>query len=57
MKQLEDIGFEYFDDGYGDEEELEEKLSNPENPNQEILVVYFEGYKELSDQMLYAFLA
>ncbi len=24
IKQLEDVGFEYFDDGDGDEEELEE---------------------------------
>ena len=56
IKQLEDIGFEYFDDGYGDEEELEEKLAKPENPNQELLVDYFEGDIELSDQMLDAFL-
>jgi hypothetical protein len=42
IKQLEDLGFEYFDDGYGDEEELEEKLAKPENPNQELLVDYFE---------------
>ena len=26
IKQLEDIGIEYFDDGYGDEEELERFL-------------------------------
>ena len=25
--KVEEIGFEYFDDGYGDEEELEEKLA------------------------------
>jgi len=35
--KLEEIGFEYFDDGYGDEEELEEKLAKPENPSQELL--------------------
>ena len=56
IKQLEDIGFEYFDDGYGDEEELEEKLAKPENPNQELLVDYFEGDIEFPDQMLDAFL-
>ena len=56
IKQVEDLGFEYFDDGYGDEEELEEKLAKPENPNQELLVDYFEGDMELSDQMLDAFL-
>ncbi|MBT8368557.1 MAG: hypothetical protein KJP23_28015 [Deltaproteobacteria bacterium] len=56
IKQLEDIGFEYFDDGDGDEEELEEKLAKPENPNQELLVDYFDGKIELSAQMLDAFL-
>ena len=56
IKQLEDIGFEYFDDGDGDEEELEEKLAKPENPNQVLLVDYFEGETELSDQMPDVFL-
>ena len=56
IKQLEDIGFEYFDDGDGDEEELEEKLAKPEKPNQELLVDYFEGDIELSDWLLDAFL-
>ena len=37
-------------------EELEEKLAKPENPNQELLIAYFEGDLELSDQMLDAFL-
>jgi hypothetical protein len=55
VKQVEDLGFAYFDDGYGDEEELEEKLAKPENPNQELLAAYFEGDLELSDQMLDAF--
>ena len=56
IKQVEDVGFEYFDDGYGDEEEFEEKLARPENSNQELLVVYFEDDIELSVQMLDAFL-
>ena len=56
IRQVEDLGFKWFDDGYGDEEELEEKLAGPENPNQELLVAYFEGDIELSDQMLDAFL-
>ena len=56
IKQVEDLGFGYVDDGYGDEEELEEKLAKPETPNQELLVEYFEGDIELSDQMLNAFL-
>ena len=55
IKQLKDLGFAYFDDGDGDEEELEEKLAKPENPNQELLVDYFGGDIELSDQMLDAF--
>jgi len=57
VKQLEDLGFEWFDDGYGDEEEVEEKRARPENPNQELLVAYFEGDIELSDQALDAFLS
>ena len=56
IRQLEDIGFAYFDDGDGDEEELEEKLAKPENSNQKLLVNYFEGDMELSDQMLDVFL-
>ena len=56
IKQVEDLGFEYFDDGYGDEEELEEQMAKPENSNQELLVDYFEGDIELSAQMLDAFL-
>ena len=56
IQQLKDLGFEYFDDGYGDEEELEEKLAKPETPNQELLVDYFKSEIELSDQMLDAFL-
>ena len=35
-KQIEDLnlGFTWVDDGYGDEEELEEELAQPENYNQ-----------------------
>ncbi len=56
IKQVEDLGFGYVDDGYGDEEELEEKLAKPENPDQELLADYFKGDIELSGQMLDAFL-
>ena len=56
VKQVEDLGFEWFDDGYGEEEELEEKLAKPENQNQELLVAYFEGDVELSDQLLDSYL-
>jgi len=57
VKQVEDLGFEWADDGYGKEEALEEKLARPENPNQEFLVAYFEGDTGLSDQALNAFLS
>jgi hypothetical protein len=56
IKKVEDLGFKWYDDAYGDEEELEEKQARPENPNQELLVSYFEGDVELSDQVLDAFL-
>ena len=55
-KEVEELGFEWFDDDNGDEEEVEEKLAKPENSNQEFLVNYFEGDIELSDQVLDAFL-
>ena len=55
-RQVEELGFEWFDDDNGDEEEREEKLATPENSNQEFLVNYFEGDIELSDQVLDAFL-
>ncbi|MFC1856550.1 hypothetical protein ACFL9U_00805 [Thermodesulfobacteriota bacterium] len=57
VKEVENLGFEWFDDGDCDEEEREEKLARPENPNQELLVAYFEGDIELSDQALDAFLS
>jgi hypothetical protein len=53
MKQ---IGFEYFDDNYGDNEEQEERDAVPENLNQEILVSYFKGEAELTDEILEFFL-
>jgi hypothetical protein len=54
--QLEDLGFQWFDDE-DDQEEVEEELAKPENVNQEFLVGYFEGYINLSDQVLYSFFA
>ena len=47
---MEEIGFEYFEDNE-DEEELEERKARPENQCQNDLVDYFEGRKELSDQI------
>lgn len=54
--RLEDLGFGWVDDGYGDQEELEEKLANPENLNQEFLVDYFEGHINFSEVVLKSFL-
>ena len=56
IEKVEDLGFKWFDDDYDDEEELEEKQAKPENPNQELLVSYFEGGVELSNKVLDAFL-
>lgn len=55
--RLEELGFQWMDDEYGDDEELEENIARPENLNQELLVVYFQGDRELSDQVLDAYLA
>ena len=54
--KLEELGFEWVDDESG-EEEVEENIAKPENPNQELLVAYFEGSVKLSDQVLDAYLA
>jgi hypothetical protein len=54
--KLEELGFQWFDDEY-DQEEEEEKVAKPENPNQEFLVAYFEGSVDLSDRVLDSFLA
>lgn len=54
--QLEDLGFQWFDDEF-DQEEIEEDLARPENPNQELLVAYLEGFVALSYQVLDAYLA
>jgi 16S rRNA C967 or C1407 C5-methylase (RsmB/RsmF family) len=41
--RLEDIGFFWVDDRYGDQEEQEEKRAKPENTNQEFLAGYFDA--------------
>jgi hypothetical protein len=51
----EELGFQWFDDEY-DQEEEEEKAAKPENANQELLVAYFEGSINISDQVLDSFL-
>ncbi len=53
--RLEDIGFTWVDDSYGDQEEQEEKRAKPENVNQEFLKDYFDGHIKLSDAVLKAF--
>ena len=55
ISALEEIGFKYYDDE-DDFEEIEEANAKPENKNQKDLIAYFEGEKELSDQVLQTFL-
>ena len=54
--KLEELGFTWVDDGYGDEEEIEEKLAKPTNQNQEFLLAYFDGHVNPSVQVLDAYL-
>jgi len=54
--KLEELGFQWFDNEY-DQEEEDEKVSKPENVNQKLLVAYFEGSINISDQVLDSFLA
>ena len=55
ISALEEIGFKYYDDE-DDFEAIEEANAKPENQNQKDLIAYFEGEKELSDQILQTFL-
>ena len=50
VAKMEEIGFEYFEDDE-DEEEIEERQGKPQNQRQIELVDYFEGRKELSEQI------
>jgi hypothetical protein len=54
--KLEDLGFSWFDDDE-DMEEAEENAAKSENLNQELVVAYFDGHVELSDQVLDSYLA
>ena len=53
--ELATLGFVWFDDEYPDEVE-EENIAAPENEDQELLVAYFNGEVELSDELLKTFL-
>ncbi len=55
IQKLEEIGFEYFDDEF-DEEEQEEAIARPLNRNQHYLVSFFNGNIPLSDETLRIFL-
>ncbi len=55
ISKLEEIGFEYHDDEY-DEEEHEEAVATPLNNNQEYLVSFFNGNILLSVQTLEIFI-
>lgn len=54
--KLEEAGFTWVDDGYGDDEKIEENQAKPTNPNQELLVAYFEEHITLTEQVLNAYL-
>lgn len=53
--ELAVLGFEWLDDDYPDEVE-EENSAVPENKNQELLVAYFNGEVEFSDEFVEIFL-
>jgi hypothetical protein len=53
--ELAMLGFEWLDDDYPDEVE-EENNAAPENKDQELLVAYFNGEVELSDELMEVFL-
>jgi hypothetical protein len=53
--ELAILGFEWLDDGYPDEVE-EENNAAPENKNQELLVAYFNGEVEFSNELIEIFL-
>lgn len=53
--ELAMLGFEWLDDDYADEVE-EENNAAPENKDQELLVAYFNGEVELSDELVEVFL-
>ena len=53
--ELAMLGFEWLDDDYTDEVE-EENNAAPENKDQELLVAYFNGEVELSDELMEVFM-
>lgn len=56
IEKMEEIGFTYYDDEYGAEEEAEEVKAIPENENQEYLVAYFEGRHPLTQKAFQLFM-
>jgi hypothetical protein len=55
VSRLEELGFQWFDDEDG-QEGFGEASAKPENPDQELLVAFFEGSAEPSEQVLTAYL-
>ncbi len=51
---LERIGFKYYEED--DEEEIEERKAKPKNKNQRLLVAYFDGDRDASDEIFEIFL-
>ncbi len=53
--KLEEAGLVCADDGYAEDEEMEERTAQPENQNQEYLIAYFERLAELNEKVLTVF--
>jgi len=51
IAKMDELGFEYFEDDYDDEEKIEERNARPENQRQRDLVAYFENKKKLSKKI------
>lgn len=49
IAKMEELGFEYFEDG--DSDEIEERNAQPENQRQRDIVAYLEGRKRLSKKI------
>ena len=51
IAKMEELGFQYFEDDYDDNEEIEERNAKPENQRQRDLVAYFENEIILSKKI------
>jgi len=51
IAKMEELGFQYFEDDYDDNEEIEERNAKPENQRQRDIVAYFENEIILSKKI------